>query len=190
MVLVVVTSVGDVREYIQPLIVSCVGNTTTTSMSSRLCYHLATDRLHTKQQIQSIEATLPAVSQIYELSELFRAQLFKKCERLRKKGNRLLIVVIDALTQLDSFEYDAGGHDALPHDLEWLIPEEQMPSNLRIVLASLEGTPVEVLPPLPFSHFMFTDITYTHLPIVQLTVHTVLYERSLDIHVSSLLYLR
>lgn len=144
-------------------------------MPSRLCYHLATDRLHTKQQIQAIEATLPAVNQINELSEFFRAHILKKCERMRKKGsgNRLLILVIDALTQLDSFEYDAGGHDAMPHDLEWLIPEKQMPSNLRIVLASLEGTPVEVLAlplpsPPPFSCFLLTDITCTHSPVVLL----------------------
>jgi hypothetical protein len=144
----------------------------------RLCYHLASDKLHTKQQILGVESTLPAVDHINELSELFRAQVNKKCERLRKKGtNRLLVLVVDALTQLDSFEYDAGGHDAMTHDLEWLIPESEMPSNLRIVLASLEGTPVEVLQPsLPpehtYVHARTRTHTHTHTPSPPRPPHT------------------
>mmetsp|Transcript_35447 Transcript_35447/g.92734 ORF Transcript_35447/g.92734 Transcript_35447/m.92734 type:complete len:1347 (-) Transcript_35447:1023-5063(-) len=115
-------------------------------MLRRLCYHLLVDKRHTAEQIDAVEKSLPRDTEFEELTDMFHTQVMKKCEKLRKKGsNRLLILVIDALTQLDRIEYEENGLDVTPHDLSWLLPESKMPPNLRVILASLEGRPMDVL---------------------------------------------
>lgn len=47
--------------------------------------------------------------------------------------------------QLDKIDFEVGGRDVTPHHLDWLVPQSKMPSNLRVILASLDGRPIDVL---------------------------------------------
>lgn len=121
------------------------------------CFRVFNCDVHRSLQVEgdaalAIEKSLPDVTEINELTRLFHSSILKRCDKLKKRGN-LLVITIDALTQLDKFTYrDDIGDVTEAHALQWMLPEARMPDNVRIVLASLKGRPVDVLSRRTYKH--------------------------------------
>ena len=107
---------------------------------------------------EGIIDTLPEPEKIYELTKLFWQAIQVAATKQAKRKGTLLIIIIDALSQLDSARYEiAEGHKVNTHDLCWLPELGQIPMNVRLLVSSLKGTALEVMkkrPDVEFRHML------------------------------------
>jgi len=107
---------------------------------------------------EGIIDTLPEPEKIFELTKLFWQAVTVAAAKQAKRKGTLLIIIIDALSQLDSARYEiAEGHKVHTHDVAWLPELGQIPMNVRLLVSSLKGTTLEVMkqrPDVEFRHML------------------------------------
>jgi Ran GTPase-activating protein (RanGAP) involved in mRNA processing and transport len=92
---------------------------------------------------EGIMDTLPEGDKVGDLTKLFHTTLAASAAKQAKKKGTTLIIIIDALSQLDQLRYEDNGYRYSSHDLEWLPPVGSIPPNVRFLVSSLRGVALE-----------------------------------------------
>ena len=131
-----------------PVIYHFIGSTARSSSLGhtlrRLIYHLnmdiKRDAIPTEEQMRALEDALPDADSLTQCIRDFHVALRKRCDKQAKRKTNV-VLVLDALTQLDSGTYrDEDGVQYSPQSMQWLFQNEPtvFPANLRIILCTLQ----------------------------------------------------